>query len=369
MGASSTVPVDSLRSLTYLKRHGHTPSIMDYARFDYVAQPEDNIPQEYLFPRIGEYDKWAIEWGYRIHNVNSTEEDKIISRKLVTDSLASNQRLWFGADNRETNRNDPRCQSEDLGNNAMQASAYGIKNLKRILPNLDQWTKENGGDYEELTSMYQAVKDQFFRYMQHVMLNIGGVYTTPKTQTDKGTVVTPTSTEKQKQAIAFFNRELFTTPYWILDPNITSLVGEPKQPDFVEDLQAQALNKLLDIKKIDQLLANERQFPKQAFPVDDYIRDVHQSIWKELKLSSPKMDSYRRNLQKAYIGSVQNILLSTSADNTETDAFSIIREDFLQLQREIKMAIPKVKDKLTLYHLQDLEVRIKKTLEANPVIQ
>lgn len=369
MGASSTVPVDSLRSKTYLAAHGHTPSIMDYARFDYVAQPEDSIPQEYLFPRIGEYDRWAIQWGYRRTMAKTVEEDKLISRRWTTDSLSKNTRLWFGADDRETKRNDPRCQSEDLGNDAMKASAYGIKNLKRILPNLDAWTKQEGGSYDDLSAMYAAVKDQYFRYMQHVMMNIGGIYTTPRTQSDSGVVVEPTPIAKQREAIAFFNNELFSTPYWIMDDKITSLVSETTQPDFIQDLQVKALNKLLDIKKLNQLLTNQHKFNRKAYPLDEYITEVHKGIWKELKQPSPLMDTYRRNLQKAYIGSAQNILLSTNADNTETDAFTIVRMDILQLQKEIALAIPKTKDKLTKYHLEDMQVRIKKTLEANQVIQ
>jgi hypothetical protein len=251
----------------------------------------------------------------------------------------------------------------------MKASMYGIKNLKRILPNLDEWTKEEGGSYDDLTDIYNAVKDQYFRYMQHVMMNIGGVYTTLKSQSDKGKVVEPAPAALQMQAVAFFNSELFTTPYWILDEKITSLVSEPVQPNFVQDLQVKALNKLLDIKKLNQLLANQHQFDAKAYPLDEYITAIHKGIWKELKQPSPKTDTYRRNLQKAYIGSAQNVLLSNSADNTETDAFTIIRMDILQLQKEIIAAITHTKDKLTRYHLEDMRERIKKTLEAKPVIE
>ena len=142
MGSSSRTPVDSLRSRHYLALHGHTSSIMDYARFDYVAQPEDNIPEEELFPHIGEYDRWAIQWGYMSAGGRNADQDKLAMRKLVTDSLAANGRLWFGADNRETGRTDPRCLSEDLGDDAVKASSYGIRNLQRILPNLPAWTHE-----------------------------------------------------------------------------------------------------------------------------------------------------------------------------------------------------------------------------------
>jgi Met-zincin/Domain of unknown function (DUF5117)/Domain of unknown function (DUF5118) len=368
MGASSRTPVDSLRSRHYLALHGHTSSIMDYARFDYVAQPEDNIPENELFPHIGEYDRWAIQWGYMSAGGHTAEQDKIAMRKLVTDSLAANTRLWFGADNRETGRKDPRCQSEDLGDDAVKASAYGIMNLKRILPNLPAWTHEEGGTYDQMNEMYQGLKDQFTRYMQQVILNIGGVYTTPRGEDEKGAVYTPTPATKQAEAVAFFNKELFTTPTWLLDERVTRYVSEPTEPNFVEDLQVRVLNSLLDIGKIDQVLAVERQFPDQAYKIEDYFAAIHKGIWSELK-TGKTIDPYRRNLQKSYIASIQNILLSTKADQTESDAFSLIRADILQLQSEINADLPRVTDAMTRYHLQDLQVRIKKTLDANPVIQ
>ena len=368
MGSSSRTPVDSLRSIHYLRAHGHTSSIMDYARFDYVAQPEDRIPETLLFPHIGEYDRWAIQWGYMSNGGRNADADKIWQRKLVTDSLTTNARLWFGPDNRETGLSDPRCQSEDLGDDAVKASILGIRNLKRILPNLPEWTHEEGGTYEQTNEMYKALKDQFTRYMQHVMPNIGGVYTTVRAEDEHATVFDPTPMVKQQEAVAFYNAELFTTPSWLLDERVTRFVSEPTEPNFVEDLQVKVLNKMLDIGKIDQLLANQRQFGAKAYPVEDYLSAVHKGIWTELKTDAT-IDPYRRNLQKSYIGSLQNILLSTKADNTETDAFSLVRADILQLQDEIGAALPKVRDRMTRYHLQDIQVRIRKTLEANPVIQ
>jgi len=368
MGSSSRTPVDSLRSRHYLALHGHTSSIMDYARFDYVAQPEDNIPEEYLFPHIGEYDRWAIKWGYMGCSGKDAEQDKLCMRKLVSDSLAANGRLWFGADNRETRRQDPRCQSEDLGDDAVKASSYGIKNLQHILPNLPAWTHEEGGTYDEMYELYGSLKDQYTRYIQHVMMNIGGVYTTPRGEDEKGYVYAPTPETKQQEAVAFFNRELFTTPTWLLDEKVTRFVSEPAEPNFIEDLQVRVLNTLLDVGKLNQLIANQRQFFEKAYPVEEYLAAIHKGIWSELR-TGHTIDPYRRNLQKSYIASLQNILLSTKADATETDAFSLIRADILQIQAEVTAALPRATDLMTRYHLQDLQVRIKKTLEANPVIQ
>ena len=167
-GSSSRTPVDSLRSKTWLEQHGHTASIMDYARFNYVAQPEDNIPEKDLFPRIGEYDRWAIEWGYKSSYAATAEEDKKLVNRWITERLAKNPRLWFG--DGESKKGDPRCQTEDLGDNAMKASAYGIRNLQRILPNLPAWTHEEGGLYENLNEAYNALKDQFSSvYVAHVL--------------------------------------------------------------------------------------------------------------------------------------------------------------------------------------------------------
>ena len=366
-GSSSQTPVDSLRSKSYLDAHAHTASIMDYARFNYVAQPEDNIPEYDLFPRIGEYDRWAIKWGYKYGDATGFEADKKIMRQLVIDSMSTNPRLWFG--NGEIKNNaDPRCQTEDLGDDAMKAGTYGIKNLQRILPNLAEWTREEGGIYEGLDQMYRALESQYFRYMQHVMMNIGGVYSTRQSENQKTAVYDCVPAAKEREALAFFDKELFTTPYWILDSGVISKVSMPRQPNFVEDLQVKVLNKLLDIGKINQLLANMRQFGDRSLSVDEYVKIIHQSIWKELK-SGARIDPYRRNLQKAYVGALQEILTSTKPEVTETDVFSIARADFIRLQSEVRIVIPKERDEISKYHLQDIDVRIKNTLEAKMSMQ
>jgi ribosomal protein S18 acetylase RimI-like enzyme len=171
MGSSSKTPVEKLRDKVWVEAHGHTASIMDYARFNYVAQPEDNISEAGLFPRIGDYDKWAIQWGYAYSDANE-EADKKASNKLIIDSLAKNPRLWFGG---EGGNSDPRAQTEDLSDNAVKASEYGIKNLKHILAKLPEWTKEEGDKYDNLSQMYSQITGQFSRYMVHVLRNIGGV--------------------------------------------------------------------------------------------------------------------------------------------------------------------------------------------------
>jgi hypothetical protein len=373
-GASSQIPVDSLRSKHYLDIHGHTSSIMDYARFNYVAQPEDNIPEYDLFPRIGEYDKWAIEWGYRFSDASTPEADKKIMSKLTSDSLSKNNRLWYGA--QKDPITDPRSQNEDLGDDAARASMYGIENLKRILPNLPAWEHDETGEYQNLDLTYKMLKDQFFTYMNQVLRNIGGQYTTFRGEDQDSNisiagqkqVYAPVPIAKQKEALVFFDRELFTTPFWILDKNVTQKVAAAVQPDFVEDLQVKVLNSLLSIEKINKLLANIRMYNAQGFKVDEYINDIHKIIWKELA-SGKEIEPYRRNLQKSYVGAIADIMTSNKQEVTETDAHSIVRADMLRLQKEVHAAIPKESDNLSKYHLQDIENQIKNVLEAKRSMQ
>ncbi len=208
-GSSSTVPVEKLRDKKWLEKNGHTPSIMDYARFNYVAQPEDNIGDAGIFPRIGDYDDWAIEWGYkRFNQFKTPDAEKEFLNQWVIKNL-KNERLWFGT---ESNPLDPRSQSEQVGDNAMIASTYGIKNLQRIVDNLEKWTKTPNEDYANLDMMYDQVTGQFRRYLGHVSKYIGGQMETPKTAEQSGAVYEVVAKKDQKEAMKFLNENVFTTP-------------------------------------------------------------------------------------------------------------------------------------------------------------
>jgi hypothetical protein len=351
-----------MRSKAWLDQHGHTASIMDYARFNYVAQPEDHIPQYDLFPRIGEYDRFAIQYGYMYSGAQTYEEDKLSMRHFVADKVSKNPRLWFG--DGESRKFDPRCQTEDLGDNAMKASTYGIMNLKRIMAGLPEWTKEEGGTYDNLNDMYKQLKNQFIRYIVHVSKNIGGVYFTPKAEGQSGDVYEPVPASMQREVLSFYDREIFTSPMWVVDSKVTSKVNLPAGPSFVEDIQVKVLNTLLDTGKINSLMACQRQFKDKAYPFEEYLNTIHKMIWKGLA-SGEATDPYRRNLQKAYVGDMQNILLSMDAGATETDSYTLIREDFLRLKKEVTTGMARASDPMTKAHLRDLESRIKKTLESN----
>jgi hypothetical protein len=365
-GSSSKTPVEKMRDKEWLSAHGHTASIMDYARFNYVAQPEDNIPQELLWPRIGEYDRWAIEWGYKYSGAQSAEEDRTITRQWITKRLAANPRLWFGSQEAEkkdqaARPDDPRCQTEDLGDNNMTANAYGIKNLKRILPNLPAWSREETGLYDNLSEAYQALTGQFRRYMGHVLTNIGGVERTYQSEDTGGDVYAPVPRAKQKQALAFLNDQLFTTPLWLLEPTVTRKVVNPLDENFVSDLQVRVLNTLLDTSTFFRLEANTTRFGTAAsYPAEEFLGDLHRYIWAGLATGKP-MDLYRRNLQKTYIGALSDILASLKPAIAETEAYGLARADLQRVLNEMTLHVQKYIG-LDRTHLESQIAVIKKIL-------
>ncbi|HEY4289866.1 MAG TPA: zinc-dependent metalloprotease [Puia sp.] len=368
LGSSGMTPVEKMRDAAWLKQHGHTASIMDYARFNYVAQPEDNIPEELLWPHIGEYDRWAIEWGYKYADAATVEEEKKITGRWISERLAANPRLWYG--NMEMDRkgnpawsSDPRAQMEDLGDNNMTANAYGIKNLKRIVPNLPAWCHEAGGEYQNLESAYKAVKDQFRRYMTQVMVNIGGVERTYKSEDVPGDIYVPTSKAKQLEALSFFNDQLFNTPKWLLDPTVINKVSNPAEPDYVGDLQQRVINTLVDSSTFGRLSGNIAQFgPARSLSISEYVSTLHKYIWDGLATGGP-MDSYRRNMQKSYIGAESDIVLSLQPAVAETDYAGVVRTDMARVQKEMTAALPKYTG-LDREHLESQIAMVKKILDA-----
>ncbi|MDN3548834.1 zinc-dependent metalloprotease [Mucilaginibacter aquaedulcis] len=357
-GSSSQTPVDSMRSAGYLTKYGHTASIMDYARFNYVAQPEDHISPAGLMPHIGAYDKWAIEWGYKLTFAENAEADKKIVGKWVDVRVSKDHKLWWG--DGETKGSDPRSQREDLGDDAAKASIYGIKNLQRILPNLPAWNYTEGGTYENLKAAYDELLSQYYRYMGHVLKYIGNVEYTIKSEDQAGPSITPVPKAKQQAALAFFDKELFTTPYWLINKGVLEKVNSQRSPDIIEDTQVKVLNSLMDIQLINEILGESKLYGKQVFSGPEYLQFIYRSIWRELDGKGPVLiSSYRRNLQKSYFQNLLVILSAKDEPSTETDASSLIRANFDGLKAKINSAIPRTHDQLTLYHLKDLQNRIK----------
>ncbi|MBS1603229.1 MAG: zinc-dependent metalloprotease [Bacteroidetes bacterium] len=375
MGSSSRTPVEKLRDKAWVEANGHTASIMDYARFNYVAQPEDNITWKGLYPRIGDYDKWAILWGYKgIPGTSNEEEDKKILNKWVIDSLSSNPRLWFGGEGQNF---DPRAQTEDLSDNSVKASEYGIRNLKRILPNLPGWTKEEADQYDNLEEMYGQLVGQFSRYMGHVVKNVGGIQETFKSVEQPGDIYEVTPKATQKAAVDFLNKQLFATPTWLLNKDILNKFSNPGSADQVSTVQANVLKGLLSSSRLFRMSTCASRFGNAAYGVDEMMSDAKKGVWGELSSASP-IDIYRRNLQKVYVDALVSLLNSAppaipaglppgmlllfGGDIKNTDVPSVARAQLVELRAEIQAAAPRETDKLSKYHLQDLTERIKEAL-------
>jgi hypothetical protein len=370
MGASSATPVEKLRDKAWVEANGHTSSIMDYARFNYVAQPEDKIGPAGIYPRIGEYDLWSIEWGYKMMPGKTDEEEKAMLNDWVKSHFSNTRLRFLHADGV-----DPRAQTECLGDDNMKANEYGIRNLKWIVPQLPKWLNEKGEDYKDLDKVYDEVYSTFGRYMGHAVTHIGGVYTDLKTTDQDGAVYTIVPKPVQKEALAFLQKNLFTTPTWLLNKAIMEKVTSPVE-DKISGMQDSYLGALLSTPRLQRLITSTNR-DANAYHLDDYINDLKKGIWSELPARAP-IDNYRRNLQKAFVerlsvlasntpaapggGGGITISFGPSIDVKKTDIISVARGTLRALKAEIAAAVPAYADRMSRYHLQDLNDRIDRVL-------
>jgi hypothetical protein len=371
MGSSAAFPVDSLRSASFTKKYGTAPSIMDYARFNYVAQPEDKGVA--LMPNIGVYDKYAIAWGYRPILDKDAKGEKETLDSWIT-AHEGDPMYRFGHQ-QAGGVVDPSSQTEDLGDNAMKASMYGIKNLKRILPRLEEWTSEKGQNYENLSTMYGQALGQFNRYMGHVTANIGGVYEEYKTTDQEGAVYTHVDKATQKEALKFVVDELFKTPTWMLDKNIFSKTEFSGSVERVRGLQARTVNNILNPGRMARMIENETMNGSNAYTLVSMMSDLRRGVWSEL-YNGRSIDTYRRNLQRAHLDRLDYLLnkaknqrganfgyfKQSGININQSDVKSVARGELKRLQRDAKAASYKG-NTLTRYHLQDVVDRIDTILD------
>jgi hypothetical protein len=363
--ASASIPVDSLRSKRYVALNGHTPAIMDYARFNYVAQPEDSIQAEDLIPRIGVYDEWAIEWGYRwFPGFKSPEEESTYMNNWIIQRLAKDKRLFF----EDTQYPDSRNQTEDLGDNAMKANAYGIKNLQRVAAYLKEWTESPNSDYTELRRIYKAVKAQYNLYIDHVIKNIGSLYWTPQTIEQKSVPFwTFPNKEKMQEALAFLNTYFFEPPTWLINDRFFAMATEGSDIIYLYKRQEVVLHKLLDPWMWNALVFNETNLPKEkAYTFDELLTGIEKYIWKELD-THENISMPRRNLQKIYVFKMMDFMQKSKegGDMAMMDYYSIAKSHLRSVLKKINSSLTKYKDRASKMHLEDLSSRFKVSLE-NP---
>ena len=306
MGASHATPVEKLRDKKWVEEHGHTASIMDYARFNYVAQPEDGISERGLFPRVNDYDKWAIRWGYQYRPEFKDEMDE--KEKLMTETtaiLAKNPRLWFGG---EGKNEDPRAQTEDLGDDNVKASDYGIKNLKRIVEKLPEWTRQPNDQYEDRMELWRSVVSQYGRYTNHVLKNIGGRYLN-NMPGQKPYEIAPA--KKGRDAVDYIGRQVFEAPLWLYPLSMTDITGT----DFVDEIssyQDRILKVMMNGAIMDKIYKDQRA--AGAYQFKDYLNDLFYSVWKPLTGFNDMQVRTRRLLERHYVEQINNLLNPVKTD-------------------------------------------------------
>ena len=362
MGASFATPVEKLRDKAWVEKNGHTASIMDYARFNYVAQPEDNISPKGLFPRINDYDKWAIKWGYQWRPEFKDEYEE--KEKLMTETtniLKGNPRLWFGGEGRNE---DPRAQTEDLSDNNVKASEYGIKNLKRVMQHLPQWTKEENDQYDDLVEMYKAVTDQFNRYMNHVAKNIGGRYINNMPGMEP---YVPVPAARQREALQYLGRNIFEAPEWLYPANILSKSGA----DAGTTQQQQQTN-LLTRLMTPLMLSN---ISTSDYAVNQYLDDLFAQVWTAPKSSSSFQQKARRQLQRSYVQNLNSLLNPSEADlkgamsrNYNSDAMLYVLQNLQKVETYCQQQM-KASEGINALHFEDLLREIKLIRERRTTVK
>ncbi|MFB6230049.1 MAG: zinc-dependent metalloprotease [Salinibacter sp.] len=376
-GSSNAVPVDSLRSPSYTSTHGTAPSIMDYARFNYVAQPGDRIKD--FVPEIGTYDKWSIAWGYRPMPEGETPKQDAERLDEMIRERAGNPRYFYG---RQTLQPvDPRSQSEDLGRNVVVAGSLGVENLKRIVPNLIDWTESEGGNYEELEELYGEVVNQWRRYLGHAARHVGGVHETFKTYAQEGPVYDSVPAARQRAAMRFLNRQGLQTPKWLVETDVLRRIEASGVLNRVREAQVGILNLLLRPQRMARLIEGRAVGAgTNGYSPAAMLADLREGVWTELETGAA-IDTYRRNLQRGYLERMDHLMtaqvespdlpeqfedymIQTPVDVRQSDIRALVRSELQTLREDVENGLRRTSDEMTRMHLEDVLVRIDQILQG-----
>jgi hypothetical protein len=371
-GGANSYTVEELRTPGFVCENGTSSTIMDYARFNYVAQPGDDAC---LHPRIGPYDRYSIMWGYRpIPEAASADAERPILSQWITER-ADDPRYFYGR--QSANPIDPRSQREAVGSDQVEASRLGVENLKVILNNLVRWTAQDGENFSDLAELYNSVLGQWNLYMSHVATNVGGVFEDHKTYDQSGLVYTSVPRERQQRAVEFLNEQVFTTPSWMLNTDVLRRVQHGGEMDRVRRLQTGVLESLLDPWRLARLIEGESANGGEAYTVESLFSDLRQGIWGELA-SGRVDDPYRRNLQRAYVERLEHLMTeearevpsaartflnATPIQVSQSDIRPLVRGELQTLRQQSRRAVARTTDRTTRLHLEDVIARIDHILD------
>ncbi|PWN05817.1 zinc-dependent metalloprotease [Rhodohalobacter mucosus] len=357
MKANSSYPVDSLRSPSFTAEYGVSASVMDYARQNYIAQPGDGV--ERFIRKIGPYDKYAVNWGYRIIPGAETPEEEIPTLREWIMEKANDPMYRFGT----STGYDPSAQTEALSDDPVQASTYGMMNLQRVIPNLIEWTSRPGRNYEDLEEIYGELIGQWNRYVNHVITNIGGVYVERITTDQEGDVFRPVSREYQQKAMQFMIDNAFSTPDWLLNAEILRNIEHAGAIERIQNLQGRQLANVMSTSRMIRLIEDEAFRGDEAYAPAEMLEDLRNGIWSELS-TGDSIDVYRRNLQRVYIHLVGQTMESEDELAVGSDIKAMLRAELNELQDLVEGAADGSSDRATRVHLNDVKERIADILEG-----
>ena len=371
MVASSSYPVDSLRSQSFASKMGVAPTIMDYARQNYIAQPEDGLEPKDFLRRIGVYDHHAVNWGYRVLPDADTPEDEIPTLNQWIVDRAHDRMYKFLPGGLGVS--DPRAQTEDMGDDLVRANTYGMDNLRRIVPNLVAWTTKPGEDYSDLAEIYGEAVSQWSRYVRHIVTLVGGVHADLKTADQDGPVFDGLPRAEQKRAMEWLAREAFTAPTWLNDPAIMERIG-PSGASVanISRLQGSVLNQLLSTSRMSALAELEVTQPDDAYPLVEFLDDVRAAVWQD-PARVTEIGPYRRALQRAYLERMKSLMTEepptfpfgpVTQDVSTSDIRPLVREQLRALRDAVSSRVDRgVADRVTGAHMEDIVARIDAILE------
>jgi hypothetical protein len=360
MKASATYAADKVRDPQWLKTMGHTPTLMDYSRFNYVAQPEDNIPLEDLIPRIGPYDKWATMWGYKpIPGARTPDEEKKTLDAWAREQDAKPYLRFSTADSRGS---DPGENTEAVGDaDAVASTALGIKNLQRVADMLLPATSQPGEPYDDLTELYGRMLGQWATELNHVTGIVGGYNSQQKVAGQDGVIFTMVPRDRQAAAVRFLNDNAFATPTWALKPEILRRIEPTGALTRVNTAQERVLNSLMSNARFDRLVEQEAIDGAGAYKPADFLADVRRGMWREIEAGPVRIDASRRMLQNSYIDLLSQKLNGRPA--VTDDYRALIKAELRDLSAAIATATPRATDRETRAHLADARDNIAKALD------
>ncbi|WP_299056611.1 zinc-dependent metalloprotease [uncultured Polaribacter sp.] len=352
MAASFAYDTEDLRNGEFTQKNGIAATIMDYARYNYVAQPGDKNIR--FIRQLGPYDHYAINWGYRLLPNIKTPQEEIATLDNWIEARADNPIYRFGGQ-----RFDPSAQTEGIGNNQIKSSTYGIKNLKIVAKNLPNWTSSKTNNYEDLEELYGELLSVWGRYAGHVAGNISGVYEFNKKPTQQGNVYVPVSKVKQQTSLNWLHKNVFETQTWLIDKNILNKINESGYTDKLGSYQNRVLGGILNYKNLKRSIDAE-VIQTNNYATTEMISDLRKGIFSEIN-GSKNVDVFRRNLQKYFVRKLASLMNDKLASTSDISA--IARGELTVLKDNLQRASKRKLNKITAYHYKDLLEIIDTVLE------